>query len=153
VHRRPVIIVTLALLATLVVPSTALGLTWKVKTRSGRVCGSVSAPAEFKLFQGDVKHRNGSWAGWVSSQDSGFGSAYVLYRGAPGAVSGNGLGFIENGLLRRPSNTGPVLGKAVRSGGSWVIKKRMNGSFRTVGRVAGSCPRGYAIGAGRLLLW
>jgi hypothetical protein len=150
---RIIIVVVLALLATLALPSASFGLTWKVKTRSGRVCGTVSAPAQFKLFQGDVKRRSGSWAGWVSSQDSGSGSAYALYRGKPGPVSGGGLGFIENGLLRRPSNTGPVLGKAVKSGGSWVIRKRVNGTFRTVGRVAGSCPRGYAVGAGRLLLW
>jgi len=145
--------VILAALVILVVPSVATGSTWRVKDRAGHNVGTIENSGG--LFQGDVKHMNGSWAGWISSGDSGGGHVYSVLTGEPRTVIGGGVAWIGDGVLHptHPSGSLKVIGKVVKTNGRWRVFKRVKGVFRRVGSVPGACTRSYAIGAGRLLLW
>jgi hypothetical protein len=142
--------VILAALAILMAPAVAICSTWTVRDRAGHPRGTVRNT--HGLFQCDVKRPNGSWAGWISSNDSGSGIQYQVFKGKPRTVVGGGVAFVEYEKLYRPQG-GTTIGLVVKHSSHWVVKRRMNGVFRGVGTVPGACPRGYAMGAGRLLLW
>lgn len=78
---------------------------------------------------------------------------YDVYRGKPRTVIGNPLAYVENNVLHPGAGGSTVLGKVVKTNGRWLVFKRSSGVFHKVGSVPGACSRGYAIGAGRLLLW
>jgi len=150
--RRPLLaVVILTTLAVLVVPSVAAASTWTVRDRAGHSHGTVRNT--HGLFQGDVKHPDGSWAGWISSSDSGSGHVYSVHTGKPRTVIGNPLAWIDRSVLHPGTGSLKVLGKVVKTNGRWLVFKRVNGAFHKVGSVPSACSRGYAMGAGRLLLW
>lgn len=153
-RRLFVLIVALTALAVLTLPAAAMAAkTWTVKDTSGHARGTVRNT--HGLFQGHVKYMDGRWAGWVSSSDSGSGILYGVFKGRPRTVIGGGLAVVWGAkLLRKMDQVNPtVIGRVVKKGSRWVVQKRANGAFHTLGAVPGACPRGYAMGAGRLLLW
>jgi hypothetical protein len=68
-------------------------------------------------------------------------------------VIGNPLAWVENSLVHPGSGSTVVVGKVVKTNSRGTVYKLTGSVFRKVGSVPGACPRGYAMGAGRLLLW
>jgi len=151
VERSNALVAGLAILVILLLPSVALGSTWVVKDGAGHKRGTVRNT--HGLSQADVKHKNGSWAGWVWLFDASNGRDYNVYRGRPHTVVGDPLGWVKNGLLHPGSGSTTVMGKVVKANGRWSVYKLVGIGFRKVGSVPGACPRDYAMGAGSLLIW
>ena len=122
-----------------------------VKDTHGRVRGTV---AYSDLYGARVKGRTGKLVGVLSSSDSGSGHLYDVVKGKGNVPpQSNWLGTVFRTRLYPPMNNTRVVGRVVRSGGRWIIQKKVNGVYRRIGSVSTSCRAGYALGAGRHLLW
>lgn len=140
---------SLVIFSLLLVPPVASASTWVVKDAGGHKRGTVRNT--HGLARANVKHKNGSWAGWVSRYRYDAGS-YLVNLGRPHTVIGEPLVWVKNGRLHPGSGSTAVIGKVVKKNGRWRVYKFSSG-FRKVGSVPGACPRAYAMGAGSLLLW
>ena len=151
--RRVAVLIALVILCALALPVVASAKSLVVKDARGRVRGTV---AYSDLFSASVYGRSGSAAGYLVSNDSGSGDFYDIST-KPIGQGGKTVARVLNGKVYRANATGPfakfLVGKAIKSGSSWIIKKKVGGLFRKVGKVSRRCRAPYAIGAGWLLLF
>ena len=154
--RRTILLFMLsaAFVAALALPcASSARTTYRIFDKAGHAKGKVSYSDK---FEAKVTSRSGSVRGYLVSQDSGYGSFYTLQT-TPSGGGGKVVALVErSGLYRKSASAlSPAfcIGRVVKSGSVWRVKKKVNGRFLKVGRVSGRCRAAYAIGAARLLLW
>lgn len=143
-HRSGGLLLIACVVIALAVPTSALARqTWKVKNRSGHVVGTL-VTSDWVLVK--VKNKKGVRLGELLQ---GAHPSCGVYKGT---ASGQEIAWSYLKVLH-PESSQRVIGRAVRKGDHWVIKKRVKSVFRKVGTVPASCPNYFALGGARLLLW
>jgi hypothetical protein len=156
VSRRLVVVVCVGLAALIVmgIPASAMAAkNWFVRDKAGHRQGYVSPGTDdygnrqgyvmtmaiHGAFRGYVFHETqDGWAGWIVENIDGRWVAMITKSSSTRyAIAGDGA----RGLAQRTA------------AGYWVIRKRVNGTYRKIGTVQKGCPGYYALGAARLLIW
>jgi hypothetical protein len=152
--RRAITILAAAGVLLLLVAAPAVAAEYRVTKASGALAGRVLPGPD--PGQGD---RIG-----VVRDLSGFRGAVYPRQASSGYVGwpvSNGTSYIA--WVRKSSTTrflvkkvpwGATAGRVTRlSSGRWLAQKRVDGRWRTVGRIQEGCRGQWAAGAARLLLW
>jgi hypothetical protein len=122
--------------------------TYKISNAKGKVCGSISSSDHVTW---KVMGAHGALVGILREYAHPSCSVYH----AP-STDGPESAFAYQNLLH-PSRQSPspnaVIGKAVRSHGRRLLKRRIAGRYKTLGSAPVGCPVYSALGAAWLLLW
>ena len=122
--------------------------TYKIANAKGRVCGSISSSDRINW---QVMDAHGALVGVLLE---GAHPACSVYH-APATDGPESAWAYQNVLHPGVESSSPnaVIGKAVRSHGRWLLKRRVNGRYKTLGSAPVGCPVYNALGAAWLLLW
>jgi hypothetical protein len=154
-HPRYITMAVLAAFAlSLAIPAAASATDYKVRTKGGRVVGVVrpGAKPEGADRIGTIRDRD-SYRGAVYSRQNSSG-----YWGWPVANTSKYVAWVRRASAKRffvkKLPWSRAVGRAVQiSSGTWLAQKKVNGKWRTIGRVQKGCKGRWAAGAARLLLW
>jgi len=149
-NRRTLAAFAILAVSLLLPASASASSQWLVRSASGKIIGSVhtSTGGKYGYYRAGVKVGGIKFWG---------GDATAIAWYAPPSSSS----WVKSILVTPatypdpyPSrfNMGPrkhysVTGRAVKRNGRWVVQRRVSGSWRTRGRVFGSCPGWVAGGA------
>lgn len=152
--RRVIAILALTGAVLLLAAAPAVAAEYRVTKASGALAGRV-APGpdpgqgdrigivrDLSKFRGAVYSRQTSsgYAGWPVSN----GTSYVAWVTKSSTTR----------FLVKKVPWGATAGRVTRlSNGRWLAQKRVDGRWRTVGRIQEGCRGQWAAGAARLLLW
>ena len=145
--RSVVLLLSVAVLLALAVPASAFASkSWTVRSVGGVNRGTVV----LKSFGvGHCTTTGGRYAGTLTSGSGEPGG--IVYTGSYGNP-GIFLGGVDRRYYREQSSN-EIVGKAVKSGGRWLLRQRIDGVWKLRGSVSGKCPSYMAATALRLLLW